>query len=134
MANGKGGTNWSVLIAAGAIIFSIGSTVFGVLSGGNEKLEKRVGKIEDDLPWKYVSRELLAKDVDYVKAALIELKRSKTEQEVYDQKVASLERQVSLLRERLKDLDHSVNQTFNARDALAAIQSRILELERTTRK
>lgn len=136
MANGKGtiNTNWSVLIAAGALILAIAGNVFGVLSGGTEKIEKRVSQIENDLPWKYVSKEVLAKDIDYLRGAVAKLERSKTEQDVYEQKVTSIERQLSLLRERLKDLDHSVNQTFNARDAMTALQARILELERATRK
>lgn len=135
MANGRSsGANWTVIIAGGALFLTVANSVLGAVFGGSEKIEKRVSKIEDDLPWKYVSKEVLAKDIDYLRGAVSKLERSKTEQDVYEQKVVSLDRQLSLLRERLKDLDHSVNQTFNAKDALNALQSRLLELERATRK
>lgn len=131
MAAGK--TDWSVIIAGCALAFAAISGGFSFLTGGNDKLEKRVTVIEETMTWKYITKEVAAKDIVYIERALADLKVSKTDKDIYDQKVASLERQIGLLRERLKDLDHSVNQTFNAKDALATIQSRILELERAGR-
>ena len=127
------GTNWSVIIAAGALVLALASNVLSVVSGGTEKLEKRVSQIESDLAWKFASKEIVAKDIGFIDRQITELKTSKTDRAVYDQEIATLRRIQEVQRGRLRDLDHSVNQTFNARDALSALQARILELERAGR-
>lgn len=128
-------TNWTVLIAGAALFLTTAGGIWSLVNpkGDTERLEKRIQVVEDALQWKFVSKELLAKDIEFVRIQLLDLKGSKTDKDIYDQKTASLERQITLLRDRLKDLDHSVNQTFNTRDALAGIHSRILELERAGR-
>lgn len=129
-----GGTNWSLIIAGGAVIITLVANLLSFITGGNEKLEKRVGNIEQDLAWKFVSKEIAAKDIGFIERNITELKTSKVDRDVYEMQVTSYTRQISILREHLKELDRSVNQTFNARDAMAALQARILELERATRK
>jgi len=127
-------TNWAVLISGAAVVISITSNVLGVVSGGTEKLEKRVTKIEEDIAYKFVTRELLAKDIGYVDRTLNDLKNGKVERDVYEQKSASVDRQLSLVRDQVKEVDRSVNQTFSAKDALITLQNRIVELERQQRK
>lgn len=103
------GTNWTVLIAGGALFFSLGNTVIGALIGGTDKLDKRVAKIEEDLTWKYLSKEIAGKDFAYVNAALADLKLNKVDRDIYEQKLQSLERVLGFQRERIMDLDRRVN-------------------------
>lgn len=130
----NGSTNWSVIIAGAAVLISITGNVLGVISGGTEKLEKRVAKIEDDMAYKFVTRDIAAKDISLIDRALTELKGGKVDRDVYEQKSASIDRQLSLVREHVKEVDRSVNQTFSAKDALITLQNRIVELERQIRK
>lgn len=125
--------NWAVLIAAGALVLSLTSNVLNVVSGGTDKLDKRLSKVEDDLAYKFATRDLLTKDINLVDRALGELKNGKVERDVYEQKQASIDRQIGLLREHVKEVDRSVNQTFSAKDALVTLQARIVELERQIR-
>lgn len=134
MASKGNGTNWAYIIAGSALFFSVASTVIGQVSGGTEKLEKRVGAIEDALNWKYVSKEFAAKDFVLIDRALTDLKISKVDRDVWEMKTTSTDRQLTILRDHIKDIERANNQTFNTRDAFAALQSRLLELERAVRK
>lgn len=134
MAVKNGGTNWGYIFGGAAVGLTVILNILGYFTSGTEKLEKRVNTIEQDLAWKYVNKELAAKDIGFIERTLADLKSGKVDRNVYDMKAASVDRQLALLRDHYKDLDRSINQTFNARDALTALQSRILELERAARK
>ena len=134
MATKSSGTNWAYIIAGGALFFSVASTVISQVSGGTEKLEKRSSKIEDDLAWKYTAREFVAKDIQFIDRNIVDLKTHKVDRDVYEQKIASVDRQFVILREHIKELERINVQTVNTRDIWAALQARILELERITRK
>lgn len=129
------GPNWSILIAGSAMIITFAGGLWSLVNPqrDTEKIEKRLAVLEESLSWKYVTKESAIKDLVLIDRSVTELKVTKTDKDIYDQKVTSIDRQISLLRDRLKDLDHSVNQTFNARDALNSIATRLLELERAGR-
>lgn len=102
------GTNWSVLIAAGALFLTIAGSILNALTGGTEKLDKRVGQIENDLTWKYVSKELAAKDIGFITAAIADLKTQKVDKDIHDQKIISLERTIQFQRERILELERKL--------------------------
>lgn len=131
----RGGPNWSILIAGSAMLITFAGGLWSLVNPqrDTEKIEKRLSVLEETLSWKYVTKESALKDLTLIDRAITELKASKTDKDIYEQKSTSVDRQISLLRERQKDLDHSVNQTFNARDALNSIATRLLELERAGR-
>lgn len=131
-----GGTNWTILIAGAALLLTFASGIWGLINpkGDTERIEKRVTAIEDALSWKYVNRDFLQKDVNFFTSAISELKAGKTDRDVYEQKVVSIENSLRILRERVRDLDHSVNVTYSAKDALQQLQSRISDLERAIRE
>lgn len=131
--NGNGNTNWGWIFGGGAIALTVITNLLSFLTGGTEKLEKRVSKIEDDLNWKYINKDFVAKDINFIDRALTELKNNKVDRDLYEQKMVSHERQLSILRENLKALEETTTQTYNVRDALSSIASRILELERADR-
>lgn len=99
------GTNWSVLIAGIALFLTIAGSVLNAIIGGTDKLEKRVGQIENDLTWKYVSKEVAAKDLGYITYAITELKSGKVDKDVYEQRMTALERMVVFQRERILELE-----------------------------
>lgn len=130
----SGGVNWlSLSIAGGAVLITLVGNLLSFITGGNDKLEKRVTQIESDLTWKYVTKEFAAKDMGFIDRTITEIKSGKVDKDIYEQKVVSTDRSLTLLRDHLKEMDRSINQTFNARDAFAGLQSRLLELERATR-
>lgn len=104
MAQAKG-TNWTVIIAGGALFFSLGNTIISSLLGGTDKLDKRVTQIENDLTWKYLSKEIAGKDLGYINAALHDLKVEKIDKDVYEQKIVTLERIMAFQRERIMELE-----------------------------
>jgi hypothetical protein len=134
MPRANGGTNWGYIFAGSAVALTVIVNLLGWLTSGNEKLEKRVNTIEDALTWKYVSKELAAKDFGFIDRTLNDLKANKTDRDIYEQRSASIDRQMAILREHLKEIDRANTQTFNARDAFQTLQARMLELERATRK
>lgn len=128
-------TNWTVLIAGAALFLTTAGGIWSLVNpkGDTERLEKRIQTVEDALAWKFVSKELLAKDIEFLRLQILDLRGGKTEKDVYEQKVGQLDNSLRILRERLKDLDHSVNVTYSAKDALQQLQTRIGELERSAR-
>lgn len=102
---GQKGTNWSVLIAGGALFLTIASSVLNAVIGGTDKLEKRVGQIENDLTWKYVSKEIAAKDFGFISMAIGDLKAGKVDRDVYEQRLTALERMINFQRERILELE-----------------------------
>lgn len=133
MASRNGRTNWAVIIAGGALGLTLIMNVLGYAGRDTERLDKRLTQVENDLTWKYVTKEYISRDLVFLNRILDELKKEKLDTDVYDQKIPSIERQIVLLRERQQELDRSVNQAFNARDAFASIQQRMLEIERQAR-
>lgn len=109
MPANRGGTNWSVLISGGALLVAVGVPAINALTGGTEKLEKRVATIEDALTWKYVSKELAAKDLTYTERTLTDLKSSKVDRDVYDMLVANHERRLNFLRDAIRELEKARN-------------------------
>lgn len=99
------GTNWTVMIAGGALVLSFGSTVINALINSSDKLEKRVGQLEQDLTWKYLSKEVAAKDLNFINQSLLDLKIGKTDKDVYEQRMAQLERMIVFQRERILELE-----------------------------
>lgn len=112
MASAPKGTNWTVIIAGGALFFSLGNTVIGALLGGTDKLDKRVGVIENDLTWKYLSKEIAAKDLGYINAALHDLKVEKVDRDVYEQKMQTIERILGFQRERIMELEKRLTKSL----------------------
>lgn len=135
MPAARSGPDWTILIAGAALLLTFASGLWGLINPqrDTERMEKRLSAVENDLAWKYVNKELLAKDVDVVKRDLLELKMHKVDKEVYEQKIQGSDKRFEWLLGRVNEMDRSVNQTFNARDAYNNMQTRILELERTLR-
>ena len=135
MAAKEGGTNWSILIAGAALFLTFAGGIWSIVNpkGDTERIEKRLAVIEDALQWKYPSKELLAKDIEVIRQTLKDLKTDKVDKDVYEQKTSSMDNSIRINRERTKDLEHSVNITYSAKDALQQLQLRIGELERALR-
>jgi EAL domain-containing protein (putative c-di-GMP-specific phosphodiesterase class I) len=140
------GTNWSLVIAGTALFITFAGGIWSLINpkGDTERLEKqfqaatdvlgkRIQVVEDALQWKYPSKELLAKDVEFVRLAIKELQTHKVDKDVYEQKMSSVDNSLRISRERVKDLEHSVNITYSAKDALQQLQGRLGELERALR-
>src|ERR1044072_5568254 len=119
-ARGNGGTDWSILIAGAALTLTFAGGIWSLVNpkGDTERIEKRLQIIEDALQWKYPSKELLAKDIEYLRAAASQLEKNKIDRDVYEQKMSSIDNSIRIQRERTKDLEHSVNITYSAKDAL----------------
>jgi hypothetical protein len=96
-------------------------------------MEKRLSAVESDLTWKYVNRDLLAKDIASLQRDLLDLKSSKVDKDVYDLRSQMVDRSLTIQRGRIVELDKSVNQTYSAKDVLQAMQIRLGDLEKALR-
>lgn len=102
---GQKGTNWSVLIAGSALFLTIAGSVVNAVIGGTDKLDKRVGQIENDLTWKYVNKEVAAKDFGFIAQAISDLKGGKVDKDIHEQRLTALEKMVVFQRERILELE-----------------------------
>ena len=135
MPAARSGPDWSILIAGSALAITFAGGLWTLVNPqrDTERLEKRVAVLEDSLTWKYVSKELLLKDMSYIDRSLITLKTEKIDKDVYEQRMSTSDKRFEWLLGKIQDIDRSVNQTFNARDAYNNMQNRVLELEKALR-
>ena len=83
-------------------------------------LDHAIADLKTDLRWNYASKDLLAGKID-----------------AEDKEKASyrlgMERLIARIENKTNSLDADIHATYSPKDAIAAIQSRIVELERAAR-